>query len=69
MINMEDAERQIAEYVAHYNNERQHSSLYYLRPIDFLECRVDELLEARQAKLDAAAENRSKYWEKKKIVA
>ncbi len=69
MINMEDARKQIAGYVEHYNNHRLHSSLFYLRPIDFLNGNIDELLQARQAKLDQAVENRVNYWENKKNVA
>ena len=50
----------------HYNNKRLHSSLFYLRPIDFLTGNVDELLKARQDKLDKATEKRIEYWKSKK---
>jgi hypothetical protein len=50
MINIDDARNQIAAYVDHYNNKRLHSALYYLRPIDYLENNVDELLKIRQEK-------------------
>lgn len=69
MINLEDANRQIARYVDHYNNRRLHSSLYYLRPVDFLNGNVDELLKVRQTKLDNAVKNRIKYWKIKNNVA
>lgn len=69
MINIEDAREQITKYVNHYNNRRLHSALFYLRPVDFLNGNVDELLKARQEKLDKAADNRVKYWESKKNVA
>ena len=69
MIDMEDAQRQIASYVYHYNNNRLHSALFYLRPIDFLNGNVDELLKIRQGKLDKATENRMNYWLDKKKVA
>jgi len=68
LINIEDARRQIAGYVDHYNNKRLHSALFYLRPIDFLVGNVDELLKARQDKLDRAFENRVQYWGNKKNV-
>lgn len=68
MINLEDAGRQIEKYVDHYNRNRLHSSLYYLRPIDFLEGRVDKLLKIRQEKLDKAAEARNKYWKERKAA-
>ena len=69
MINLDDAKLQLAQYVNHYNNHRLHSSLFYLRPIDFLTGDVDSLLKARQDKLDMASNNRQKYWENKKNVA
>ncbi len=65
MINLEDAKEQISKYVDHYNNKRLHSSLYYLRPVDFLNGNIDELLKARQTKLDKAADNRIMYWKAK----
>lgn len=66
MINIEDARTQIKEYVEHYNNTRLHSSLFYLRPVDFLNGNVDELLKVRQDKLDNATEKRHQYWTEKK---
>lgn len=69
MINLEDARNQIGGYVDHYNNHRLHSALSYLRPVDYLNGNVDELLKIRQEKLDRATENRLKYWENKKDVA
>jgi transposase InsO family protein len=62
LINIEDARNQIAAYVDHYNNKRLHSALNYLRPVDYLENNVDELLKIRQQKLDQAAEERRNYW-------
>lgn len=69
LINMKDARKQIAKYVDHYNNERLHSSLFYLRPIDFINGDVNRLLKERQNRLDLAVENRIKYWTKKDIAA
>lgn len=66
MINIKDARNQIDAYVDHYNNKRLHSALYYLRPVDYLENNVDELLKIRQDKMDKAAEERRNYWEIKK---
>jgi len=68
MINLEDAQNQIAGYIEHYNNHRLHSSLFYLRPVDFLKGNVKELLRIRQDKLDRAAEARAKYWAEKKML-
>lgn len=69
MINLDDARDQIAKYIDHYNNHRLHSALHYLRPVDFLNGNVEELLKARQVKLDMATEERVKYWRNKKQVA
>ena len=69
MINLDDARRQIDKYIDHYNNQRLHSALFYLRPVDFLNGDVDELLAIRQSKLDNATENRTKYWSEKNNVA
>ena len=69
MLSLDDAKEQIDKYVRHYNNCRLHSSLFYLRPVDFLVGNVDELLKARQDKLDKASEFRTKYWEKNRNVA
>lgn len=69
MINIKDAKMQIDRYVDHYNNHRLHSSLFYLRPVDFLNGDVDELLKIRQSKLDEAVKNRVKYWKNINNVA
>ena len=57
-IDLEDARRQIAEYIDYYNIKRLHSSLYYLTPEDFLNGRIDERLKARDEKLYQARLNR-----------
>jgi len=60
MINLEDARKQIDEYVEFYNTKRLHSSLYYLTPKDFLDGTFKEKLEVRENKLRQARENRIK---------
>jgi len=57
LIDLEDARRQIAEYIDYYNTKRLHSSLYYLTPEDFLNGRIDERLKARDEKLYQARLN------------
>ena len=69
MISISDARIEIARYVDRYNYERLHSSLFFLRPIDFLKGDIDQLLKARQEKLDKAAEERIKFWSKRKKAA
>lgn len=68
MLNMKDARDQIAKYVDHYNNVRLHSSLFYLRPVDFLKGNIDGLLKIRQDKINSAAKKRSEFWNNMKVV-
>ncbi|HAY33604.1 MAG TPA: IS3 family transposase [Bacteroidetes bacterium] len=60
MINLEDARKQIKEYIEFYNTKRLHSSLYYLTPDDYLKGTVKEKLEVRENKLTEARSNRIK---------
>ena len=69
MINIKDAMQTMDKYVNYYNNERLHSSLFFLTPRDYLDGNVDEKLQLREKKLTEATENRMKYWEAKKKVA
>jgi len=69
MISMDIARKEIAQYVHRYNNDRLHSSLFFLRPVDFLNGNVDQLLKARQEKIDKAAEARGKFWNKRNQAA
>ena len=57
-INIEDARKQIAEYVEFYNTKRLHSSLCYLTPEDFMLGRMREKLDVRESKLTEARKNR-----------
>jgi transposase InsO family protein len=68
LINIDDARSQVDKYVDHYNNCRLHSALFYLRPVDFLNGNVDDLIKIRQDKIDEAQVNRSVYWDMKKIA-
>ena len=60
MINLEDARKQIAEYIEFYNTKRLHSSLFYLTPEDYLKGNVEEKLKVRENKLNEARNNRIK---------
>jgi hypothetical protein len=44
--------------IDYYNNERLHSSIYYLRPIDYYRGNPMELLKARREKVAYAKERR-----------
>jgi putative transposase len=60
LVNLDDARKQIADYIIYYNTKRLHSSLYYLTPDDFLLDRVTEKLTVRDTKLMEAKDNRFK---------
>ncbi len=53
-----DALDTIASWVGHYNNERLHAGLKYLRPVDYLQGRADVRLAERKNKLNKAAKKR-----------
>jgi len=54
LIDLDDARKQIEEFVDFYNTKRLHSSLFYLTPEDFLMNRTDEKINIRIAKLQSA---------------
>ena len=58
LINLEDARKQISEYIEFYNKVRLHSSLFYLTPEDYLLGRVETRLAERECKLKVALDNR-----------
>jgi len=57
-LSLEDAQRVVSDFVAHYNNKRLHSSIDYVTPLDKLEGRAEIILSAREEKLAAAREER-----------
>jgi putative transposase len=54
IIDLEDARKQIAEYVRKYNDLRPHSAIFYLTPSDKLFGRVEEKLKLREKRLELA---------------
>lgn len=58
MIDLDDARKQIAEFIDYYNSKSLHSSLFYLTPDDFLNNRIKEKLEERNTKLQLAKKAR-----------
>ena len=58
LVNLVDARKQIASYIDYYNAKRLHSSLFYLKPEDFLLDRIEEKLNLREKKLKEARKNR-----------
>ena len=66
--NLSDARRKIAKYIDYYNTRRLHSAIYYLTPEDVLLGRTEQRLKERQAKLDAAKEQRRKQHKQDKAA-
>jgi transposase InsO family protein len=58
MIDLDDARKQISEFIDYYNTKRLHSSLFYLTPDDFLNDRITEKLDTRNVKLQLAKKTR-----------
>ena len=58
MIDIDDARKQLNNYIDHYNNKRLHSALFYLTPSDFLNNRIDQKIKERENKLNAARKDR-----------
>jgi transposase InsO family protein len=57
-LSLEDAQRIVAGYVAHYNHVRLHSAIGYITPEDKLEGREKTIFAERDRKLEAARERR-----------
>ena len=57
LIDLEDARRQVADFIEYYNTKRLHGALFYLTPDDFLKERVDQRLKVRDQKLYQAKLN------------
>lgn len=53
-VSLEDAKRVVKEFIEMYNNERLHSALGYIAPVDKLNGKAEEIFKARDAKLEAA---------------
>jgi len=58
LVNLEDARKQVSQFVEFYNTKRLHSSLFYLTPEDFLLDRINEKIKIRNDKLQNAKINR-----------
>lgn len=58
-LSLEDARRVIGQYVEHYNNERLHSAIGYIAPMDKLLGKDVEIVAERKRKLKAAQQARA----------
>jgi putative transposase len=59
-LSLEDAERLVAQYVTVYNEQRLHSALGYVAPLDRLLGRQAEIHAARDYKLEQARAQRER---------
>jgi transposase InsO family protein len=57
-LDLDDARRVVREFVDHYNNNRLHSAIAYIAPLDKLLGRAEMILAERERKLQAAREQR-----------
>ena len=57
-LSLDDAQRIVGQFVAHYNEVRLHSAIGFVTPKDKLEGRDAEILAARDRKLEAARAER-----------
>jgi len=55
---VEEAIRRVTDYVDHYNTVRLHSAIDYVTPADKLKGKAQEIVDARDRKLEAARESR-----------
>jgi len=61
LIDLDDARKQVVNYIENYNTKRLHSALNYLTPEDYLLGKVESRLNERNLKLNQAVENRKNY--------
>ena len=57
-VSVDDARNVVSSYVDHYDNERLHSAIGYIAPIDKLEGRAEAIFDERKRKLEQAHERR-----------
>lgn len=60
-LSLEDAQRIVTTYVEQYNTKRLHSAIGYISPKDKLEGRAESIHSDRDAKLEAARDNRKAF--------
>jgi putative transposase len=60
-LSIEDARKQINQYVCFYNQKRLHSSIGYVTPFDKLIGKDKEIIQTRERKLEKARELRVQY--------
>jgi transposase InsO family protein len=59
-LDIDDARERVEWYIRYYNEQRLHSSIYYLTPQEVFEGKLEARLAERQKKLDEARRRREK---------
>lgn len=67
-LSLAEARRVVGEFVAHYNEERLHSAIGYVAPMDRLEGREDQIVKERERKLERARRKRALHHRSKKVA-
>lgn len=67
-LNLDEAQRLVADYVVDYNNKRLHSAIGYVTPADKLAGKAPEILENREQKLAQAREKRAENRRKQREI-
>lgn len=66
---LEEARNLVANFVAHYNGRRLHSSIGYIAPLDKMAGRENEIWAARDCKLEAARQHRADCRQQARVAA
>ena len=66
-LDWEDGKRIIGEMIEYYNNERLHSAIDFVTPMQCLRGERDAIVKQRKAKHLEAAKNRIAYWSEKSL--
>jgi len=57
-VTVEDVQKVVGQYIEEYNNRRLHSSIDYMRPVDYYKGNPKEVKRVREEKLAIARERR-----------
>lgn len=60
-LSIDDARKQIQDYITYYNTVRLHSAIFYVTPEDMFTGKAEFILKTRQQKLDKARLKRKNY--------
>jgi transposase InsO family protein len=67
-LSIEDARKQIEEFIWYYNHKRLHSAISFITPTDMLVGKKEEILRTREEKLEQARMRRIEYYYNKSTL-